>query len=98
MIKKAFQVYFDGVEYIPTAKPILIDPNYYVSMDDLIKISTIKSLNGCSIEFIKTLFTFSEGVQVLLKCKHDLAMTGLTMYLFSSPFVSEDDLLALLND
>lgn len=98
MIKDSFQVYFEGVESIPKVTPIPINRDHYVSMDDLIALSQIESLHNYSSEFIQNLFTFSEGVQVLLKRKSDLSLTGLTMYLFSSPFVSECDLLDLLND
>ena len=98
MIKKDFQVYFEGIEYIYPDTPIDIKTNYYIPMTDLFALASVDSLEGHSKEYIMNLFTFEEGVQVLLHCKYELAQMDLMMYLFSSPFVSDKVLLELLDD
>lgn len=98
MIKKDFQVYFDGIERIYPITPIDIRTNYYIPMIDLFTLAGIDSLKEYSKEFIMNLFSFEEGVQVLLHCRYELAQMDLMMYIFSSPFVSDKVLLELLDD
>lgn len=97
MIKESFQMYFDGME-VYSVVPIPIKTNYYLPMSDLILLSQITSLESYSLEFIMNLFTFEEGIQVLLRCRNDLIQNGTIMYLFSSPLVPEQVLLELLDD
>lgn len=98
MIKECFQEYFDEVKNINRVSPIPINSRMYVSLAELNVLKQIDSLKDQSVEFITHLFTFKEGINVLLRCRFDLLELGLSRYLLSSPLVNEDSLLALLED
>ncbi len=97
-MKSGFRPYFENFREINEVCRAPIRDDCIIPRTVIDRLYTIQSLREFPNEFIMNLFAFIDGIQILLNYKQDLIDRGLFMYILSSPFVSEETLLDMLNE
>lgn len=95
-IKPVFADWFDDIDNIELVKGLPIRVDNFICESMLLATGPIK-LRELSNETILNLYMFAEGVRFLYLHLEELSNRNLLMYMFSSPFLSEAQLLELLH-
>jgi hypothetical protein len=98
VLKKEFEFLFENVEEINIVRLIPTRNDELISLDKLFQLSKDINLSSISNECIYNLYTFLEGVQFLFNHISELQNRGLLMYMFSSPFLTVEQLQMLIYD
>lgn len=100
LVKQAFWFCFEGVIDV-LSKDIRLIPTRYdhmINISEINIVDKITDLDSLTDETICNLYSFKEGVQFLLMHIKDLCDRQLLMYMFSSPFMDDEELMKLLLD
>lgn len=96
-VKFNFKYYFEDIDTIPKVKLISICNNN-LDLNKILIMSKSIRFNDLSDNCIKMLYSFDAGVQFLFLHQKELYYRHLLMYMFSSPFIKEEQLLEMLHD
>lgn len=98
MIKPVFAFCFENLceEIDHNIRTIPTRADGFSHLPLLTELFESNNLDDLSDECIYNLFTFEQGVQFLMNHLEDLCDRGLLMYMFSSPFLTEEPLMELM--
>ena len=89
---------FEDMYEVPDVELIPTRNDQFIELSKLIALSKSKNLVELTDGCIKNLYSFAEGVQFLWLHKEELYHRGLLIYMFASPFVTEEKLIELIYD
>ncbi len=89
-VKVEFELWFEDIDDLDTIVPLPTRSDRFIELPNTIALSQL------SDQSILSLYLFKEGVVYLYLHLEELSRRSLLMYMFSSPFVTRDQLLELL--